>query len=82
MIKTTVEVDGMMCSMCETHVNDAVRKNLDVKKVNSSRKKKQTVIISENELSEEMIRNAIDPTGYKTGEIKSEPYRKKGLFGL
>ena len=26
MIKTTVKVDGMMCGMCESHVNDAVRK--------------------------------------------------------
>lgn len=26
MIKTTVQVEGMMCGMCESHVNDAVRK--------------------------------------------------------
>ena len=26
MIKTTVKVDGMMCGMCESHVNDAIRK--------------------------------------------------------
>mgnify|MGYP002227653021 FL=1 len=26
MIKTTVKVDGMMCGMCESHVNDAVRR--------------------------------------------------------
>ena len=25
MIKTTVKVDGMMCGMCESHVNDAVK---------------------------------------------------------
>ena len=28
MIKTTVKVDGMMCGMCESHVNDAVSKSL------------------------------------------------------
>ena len=27
MIKTTVKVDGMMCGMCESHVNDAVKKS-------------------------------------------------------
>ena len=33
MIKTTVGIDGMMCGMCESHVNDAIRKSFDVKKV-------------------------------------------------
>ena len=26
MWKYTIQVDGMMCGMCESHVNDAVRK--------------------------------------------------------
>ena len=26
MIRTTVKVDGMMCGMCEAHINDAVRR--------------------------------------------------------
>ncbi len=26
MIQITLEIDGMMCGMCEAHVNDAVRK--------------------------------------------------------
>ena len=42
--KYTVEVNGMMCGMCEAHVNDAVRKACPVKKVSSSRSKNQTVI--------------------------------------
>ena len=47
MIKTTVIVDGMMCGMCESHVNDAVRKVFQVDKVTSSHSKGETVIISE-----------------------------------
>ena len=31
MLKITVQVDGMMCGMCESHVNDAVRKTFQVK---------------------------------------------------
>ena len=30
MYQTTVGVDGMMCGMCEAHVNDAVRKAFPV----------------------------------------------------
>lgn len=44
MIKTTVKVDGMMCGMCESHVNDAVRKAFQVNKVTSSHSKGETVI--------------------------------------
>ena len=35
MTKYTLVVDGMMCGMCESHVNDAVRKAFPVKKVTS-----------------------------------------------
>ena len=33
MWKYTIQVNGMMCGMCESHVNDAVRKAFPVKKV-------------------------------------------------
>ena len=48
MIKTIVKVDGMMCGMCEAHVNDAVRRAMPVKKVSSSHLKGETVILSED----------------------------------
>ena len=25
MIKTTLKIDGMMCGMCESHINDTIR---------------------------------------------------------
>ena len=25
MIKTTLKIDGMMCGMCESHMNDVIR---------------------------------------------------------
>ncbi len=76
----TVEVSGMMCGMCEAHINDAVRNVFPVKKVTSSRSKKQTVILSETELDTESIADTIRHTGYEVGEIRKEPYKKKGLF--
>lgn len=81
MWKYTVEVRGLMCGMCEAHVNDAVRKAFPVKKVSSSRGKKQTVVISERELDTSALSDAIRKTGYEVGEIRKEPYEKKGLFG-
>ena len=81
MWKYTVEVSGMMCAMCESHVNDAVRKALPVRKVTSSRGKKETAVIAEAELDEGALRAAISAAGYDVGAIRKEPWEKKGLFG-
>lgn len=80
MLKITVNVDGMMCGMCETHVNEAIRKAFPVKKVTSSHSKGQTVILTQSDISEEQIRGAIAPTGYEVKGITKEPYEKKGFF--
>ena len=81
MIKTTVGIDGMMCGMSESHVNDAIRKSFDVKKVSSSHSKKKTEIISEEAIDEDKLRAVIDETGYTVLSVDSEPYKKKG-FGF
>ena len=72
MIQTTVQVSGMACSMCEAHVNDAVRSALNVKKVTSSHGKGTA----------DKLREAINATGYQVGGITSAPYEKKGLFSF
>ena len=83
MTKTVLKIDGMMCGMCEAHVNEAIRKAFQVKKVTSSHTKKETEIISEEPLDEELIRTTVAATGYKLEGISSEPYEKKrfSLFG-
>ncbi len=81
MWKYTVEVQGMMCGMCESHTNEAIRKSFSVKKVTSSHKKAQTEIITEQELDEALLTKTITALGYDVGAIQKEPYQKKGLFG-
>ncbi len=83
MIKTTLKIDGMMCGMCESHINDAIRNSFDVKKVNSSHTKGETVIVSKEALDEDEIKSVIDKTGYELKSISSEEFEeKKGLFGF
>ena len=81
MWKNTVQVTGMMCSMCESHVNDAIRAKFPVKKVTSSHSKGESVILTEQEIGEDALRGVIEPTGYKVTGYTSAPYEKKGLFG-
>ncbi len=80
MTETILKIDGMSCSMCESHVNDTVRSKFKVKKVTSSHKKGETIIISESSLRAEDLTEAIGATGYKVLSVDSHPYVKKGLF--
>ena len=80
MIKTVVKVEGMACSMCEAHVNDAVRGAFPVDKVTSSHSKGETVILSKEPLEEAALRAVIDGTGYRAGSVTAAPYEKKGFF--
>ena len=82
MTEICVKVDGMMCGMCEAHVNDAVRKAFSVKKVTSSHSRGETVILTEQEIDQTALRKAIEATGYEVKSVSSAPYRKKGFLGL
>lgn len=80
MVKTVLKIDGMMCGMCEAHMNDLIRKNFKVKKVTSSVKDGETVIISDAELDIPWAKKQIKDIGYEMVDYTSEPYEKKGLF--
>lgn len=81
MYKITADVEGMACGMCEAHINDAVRNAFKVKKVTSSHTKKQTVIIADNDITEQELKDVIAKAGYDVISVTSESYEKKGLFG-
>lgn len=81
MIETIVKVDGMMCGMCEGHINDAIRSHFPVKKVSSSHSKGRTVIRSQEALDQAQLRQVIDATGYKVLDVVSRPVEKRGLLG-
>lgn len=83
MKKITIGIDGMMCGMCEAHINDAIRSAFpNIKKVSADRKKKQAVVLSEEELNEAALKKAVEDTGYTFLSVSSEEYKKKGLFGF
>lgn len=81
MVRITLEIEGMVCGMCEAHINEAVRNAFRVKKVTSSHTKKQTVIISEQDIPEQELKSVVEKAGYDAVSVNSKPYEKKGLFG-
>lgn len=80
MVKMILKIDGMACGMCESHINDTIRRNFKVKKVTSSHSKGETEIIAERPLDEETLEKAIGNTGYTVLSVNTEPYVKKGFF--
>lgn len=79
MVKITLKINGMTCGMCESHINDAIRRDFAVKKVSSSHSKGKTEILAEEPVDEEKLRRTINETGYTLIEIQSGPYEKKGF---
>ncbi|MBQ6361508.1 MAG: cation transporter [Lachnospiraceae bacterium] len=82
MIKTTLDIEGMMCGMCEAHVCDTIRKAIPAaKKVSASRSKGEASFLTEDAVDVEQLKAAIDSTGYTCLGVDSAPYEKRGLFG-
>lgn len=82
MDKVIVNIDGMMCSMCEAHICETIRKAVPAaKKVTASRGKKEASFLTEEAVDLDALKAAIDATGYTCLGIASAPYEKKGWFG-
>ena len=58
MYQTTLKIDGMMCGMCESHINDTIRKAVPVKKVTSSHAKGEAVVLTDEPLDIEAVKAA------------------------
>ena len=82
MWKIIIQIDGMRGGICEAHVNDAIRGAFSVKKVTSSHSKGQTVILTEQDIDEQQLREKIEKTGYRLISVSKAPYEKKGIFSI
>lgn len=80
MYEYRLEIHGMMCGMCESHINDAIRNNFDVKKVTSNRRKDETVILSKEKLDENKLLEVIKATGYDYKGMQVNEVEEKGFF--
>lgn len=82
MIKTTLKIEGMMCSMCEAHICDTIRKAVPgAKKVSASHRSGEASFLTEAAVDENLLKDAIAATGYACLGMDSASYEKKGLFG-
>ena len=83
MIRTTVKIAGMVCGMCEAHINDAIRNAFPVRKVTSSRTRGEVIILSETPPAAEKLKQVVHAAGYIFVSASAETVEKKGfLSGL
>ena len=82
MVKTTIKINGIMCNNCVAHINETIKNEFDINKVTTSKDNGMSEVISNNELSEEKLREVISREGYEVTEVTSEPYEKKKLFSF
>ena len=86
MYKTTLKIDGMMCGMCESHINDTIRKAAPVKKVTSSHAKEgperslQADARNINPMQIRIIFVVIEhrPAGFPAGLLYEKPLCRHG----
>lgn len=82
MIKTTLKIEGMMCGMCEAHICDTIRNAVpSAKKVAASKSKKEASFLTDNPVNTDLLKTAIDETGYICLAAESVFVEKKRLFG-
>lgn len=85
MYEIKANIDGMMCSMCTSHVNDTIRNAFNVKSVKATLKNNgETTILTDEKIDEKKLSEALEKLGYKlTGfSIEEKEEKKKGLFSL
>ena len=72
MMKTVVNVEGMMCPMCEKHVKEAIEKNFDVESVTASHEANKVEITSAEPLDFAKIKAVVADAGYTAAGLTEE----------
>ena len=59
------EVTGMHCGHCEAHIKEMIEKLDGVQSVNASHKKKRVVVMADEKVTNEMIKDVIKEAGFE-----------------
>ena len=65
MKETNLIVNGMMCGGCENRVKNAIKNIEGVENVTADHNTGKVIVISDNEVSEENIKEALEDIGYE-----------------
>lgn len=77
MHQITIQIEGMHCSMCASHISATLRQAFPDTRVTTSHARRQSVILSQTDIPEETLHAVLDPTGYTIVSIEHKPYQPK-----
>ena len=69
MEKIEIKIEGMMCAMCEAHINDLIRNNFNIKRIKSNHKKGVCIIETPETIKDDDLINVFKMSGYQILEI-------------
>ena len=69
-VTLTLQIDGMMCGMCEAHLCDTVRQHFAVRSVKASHQTGTVTIRAKQDIPNAALHAAIDNTGYTLLSVK------------
>ena len=70
MKKYKMSISGMHCASCGSNVEKSLRKVDGVKNVSVSLMTNKSIVEAEDNVSEEVLRQAVAKTGYKVVEVQ------------
>ncbi len=83
MKQITLNLEGMHCGMCESHVCDQIRKSIPgATKVKADHRKGIAIFVVDDGIDYHMAITAISNEGYKVLSSNEEEYQKKKLFSF
>ena len=65
MKETIINVKGMVCGGCENRVKNAIKNIEGVEDVTADHNTGKVIVISNNEVSEEIIKETLEDIGYE-----------------
>ena len=65
MKETILIINGMMCGGCENRVKNAIKNIEGVENVTADHNTGKVIIVSNNEVSEEIIKETLEDIGYE-----------------
>ena len=69
-MEKTLKIEGMMCGHCEMHVKKALEALDGVKKAEVSHKTGTAVVTPEKEISDDVLKKAVENQGYQVTDIQ------------
>ena len=77
MYQITLKIDGMACSMCESHVCDTIRNQFQVKKVSASHAKGEAVIVAKQKFRRQHSRQRSTPRAISCSAMPASHTKKR-----